>query len=226
MASPALRQPARRPLDQLRTLADLQAYLGGIPASRIRLNPLPGTGTEQDLLDVNARDDRICELVDGILVEKVMASYESYLGVILAYFLCRYLDKHDLGVVLDSQGYLRLFPGRVRVPDVSFVSWRRMPNQECPEEKIWSLAPDLAVEILSEGNTEEEMQQKLKDYFQAGSKLVWLVDPPTRSVRVYTSPRKVTLLGENDTLDGGKVLSGFKLPIKKWFARASRKPRK
>jgi Uma2 family endonuclease len=223
MASAALHEPV---LDQLRTLADLQAYLGGIPTSRIRLKPVPGTGTEQDLLTILAKDERICELIDGIVVEKPMASYESYLGMVLGYFLMRFLDKHDLGVVLDAKGYLRLYPGRVRVPDVCFIAWKRMPNRECPDEKIWSLAPDLAVEILSEDNTVAEMERKLHDYFNAGSKLVWYVDPKARTVRVYTSVRKSIALTEADTLDGMKVLPGFKLPIKKWFARASRKPRK
>ena len=100
-----------------------------------------------------------------------------------------------------------------------------MPGREVPKSPIPSFAPDLAVEILSEGNTEAEMDRKLKEYFQSGSKLVWYVDPEARTVRVYTSPRKFRLFTENDTLDGGKVLPGFSLPIKKWFQRASRKPR-
>lgn len=226
MASAALSSRATVSPLRFRTVADLQAYLGGVPAHRIRLQPLPGQATELDVIEIDAKEGQPCELIDGILVEKAMASYQSYLGVILAYFFNLYLEDRDLGVVLDAQGYLRLFPGRVRIPDVSFIAWKRMPNQELPDEKIWSLAPDLAVEILSEDNTEREMNQKLIDYFQSGSKLVWYVDPPTRTVRVYTSPRKSVLLTESDTLDGGKVLPGFSLPIKKWFQRASRKPRK
>jgi len=207
-------------------VAELQAHLGGVPAHRIRMEPPPGQATEQDLLDLNAKGEAICELIDGILVEKAMASYESYLGGILLTYVNNFLEIHDLGVALDAKGYLRLFPGRIRIPDVSFISWKRMPNQTLPDEKIWSLSPDLAVEILSEDNTEAEMEQKLADYFGSGTKLAWLVDPATRTVRVYTSPKKAKLLTENDTLDGGKVLPGFSLSIKKWFVRASRKPRK
>ena len=70
------------------------------------------------------------------------------------------------------------------------------------------------------------MQQRLRDYFEAGSKLVWYADPESRTVRVYSSVRKPVLLSEADTLDGRRVLPGFTLPIKKWFARASRRPRK
>jgi Uma2 family endonuclease len=216
--------PVTRP--QFRTVADLQDYLGGIPLARIRLQPLPGQATEQDILTILAKEDRICELIDGILVEKPMASFESRLAIILAYFLELFLEDHDLGAVLGEAGLLRLFPGRVRAPDVSFVSWKRMPNQEFPEQAIASLAPDLAVEVLSESNTEAEMRRKVQEYFQAGGKLVWLVDPNARTVRVYTSPRRSVLLTEDDTLDGRKVLPGFSLPIRKWFARASRRPRR
>jgi Uma2 family endonuclease len=207
-------------------VAELQEFLGNIPDHRIRLQPPPGQATEEDILAIQAREGRLCELIDGILVEKDMASFESRLGCILIYFLEMFLEKNDLGVILGEAGFLRLFPGRVRAPDVSYIAWKNMPNEEFPREKIAPLTPDLAVEILSEGNTPGEMQRKLREYFQAGSRLVWYVDPENRTVRVYTSPRKSRLLTEEDTLDGGKVLPGFSLPIKKWFARASRKPRR
>ncbi|HJT77844.1 MAG TPA: Uma2 family endonuclease [Gemmataceae bacterium] len=215
--------PAPRP--RFKTVAELQAYLGDIPAERIRLDPLPGQATEEDVLTILAKEDRICELIDGILVEKPMASFESRLAIILAHFLELFLEEHDLGAVLGEAGFLRLFPGCIRAPDVSFISWKRMPNQEFPDEAIASLAPDLAVEVLSASNTEREMGQKIEEYFQAGGKLVWIVDPVARTVRVYTSPHRSTLLTEDDTLDGRRVLPGFSLPIRKWFARASRRPR-
>jgi Uma2 family endonuclease len=215
--------PAR---PQFRTAADLQEYLGGIPAARIRLQPAPGEATEQDLLTIREQEGRICELVNGILVEKPMATFESRLAAILIYFLELFLEGHDLGAVLDGAGLLRLFPGRVRAPDVSFISWKRMPNQEFPDEAIAALTPDLAVEILSPSNTEEEMREKVRDYFRAGGKLVWIVDPVSRTVRVYTSQRRSVVLTEDGTLDGRKVLPGFALPIRQWFARASRRPRR
>jgi Uma2 family endonuclease len=220
MASPTLAPPRFKYFEELR------AHLGGIPGHRIRLQPPPGEATDEDVLAVKDHEGRTCELIDGVLVEKDMAAYESRLGIVLGHFVEGFLDDNDLGVVLGADGMLRLFPGQVRAPDLSFISWKRMPNQECPAEKIWSLAPDLAVEILSASNTREEMERKLLEYFQAGSKLVWYVAPDERTVRVYSSPKKFVLLTENDTLEGGKVLPGFTLPIKKWFARASRTPRK
>ena len=79
------------------------------------------------------------------------------------------------------------------------------------------------MEVLSPDNSASDMLQKLREYFQAGTRLVWYVDPEARTVRVYTSPRRSTLLREDQTLDGGPVLPGFRLPIRQWFARAGRR---
>jgi Uma2 family endonuclease len=81
----------------------------------------------------------------------------------------------------------------------------------------------LAVEILSPSNTRDEMRRKRQEYFAGGCRLVWEVEPEERTVRVYTSPTRSTLLRENQTLDGGDVLPGFTLPIRRWFARAGRR---
>lgn len=210
------------PLDW--TIADVQQRLDGIPAHRIRTFPAPGTATEEDVLRVRARTDRICELVDGILVEKVMSSFESRLAGTLIHFLETFLDDHDLGVVLPGDGFLRLFPKMVRAPDVSFIRWERLPGEEFPEEAIWPVAPDLAVEIVSEGNTEAEMQRKVREYFKAGTSRVWIVDPKQPSARVFSSPRRFTLVDEDGLLDAGNLLPGFQLSLKTWFARARRRP--
>ncbi len=205
------------------TMADVQQRLDGIPAERIRTFPAPGTATEEDVLRVMARTDRICELVDGVLVEKVMSSFESRLAGILIYLIEAFLEDHDLGVVLGEAGFLRLFPGRVRAPDVSFIRWERFPDDEFPKDAIWPLAPDLAVEILSKGNTEAEMRRKVREYFKTGAARVWLVDPRSRTARIFTSPRRFSLVDEKGHLDAGGLLPGFRLSLKEWFARANRR---
>jgi Uma2 family endonuclease len=204
-------------------MADVQQRLDGIPAERIRTFPAPGTATEEDVLRVRARTDRICELIDGILVEKVMSSFESLLAGTLIRLIGRFLDDHDLGVVLTGDGFLRLFPGLVRAPDVSFIRWERFPDDEFPKEAIWPVAPDLAVEVLSEWNTEAEMRRKVREYFKAGAHRVWLVDPRSRTARIFTSPRRFKLVDENGPLDAGDLLPGFQLSLKEWFARAQRR---
>ena len=92
-----------------------------------------------------------------------------------------------------------------------------------PAEPIPSLAPDLAVEILSEGNTKAEMERKLQEYFAAGTQLVWYFDPRSRTVTVYTAPDQFTILNESQTLDGGELLPGLVISLHELFERASRR---
>lgn len=204
------------------TVADMQQHLGGIPADRICVYPPPGTATEKDVLEAKSRINRICELIDGVLVEKTMGYYESLLAVEIIHLLKLFLEKHDLGIVLGADGALRILPHQVRIPDACFISWDQFPNRELPGEPIPSLAPDLAVEVLSEGNTEEEMQRKLRDYFTAGVKLVWYLDPPTRSAKAYTAEDQFIAVTEEGSLSGGDVLPGFELPLKDLFAKVGR----
>jgi len=201
-------------------MADMLQHLGEIPPQRVRAWPPPGTATEADIFEVERRTGRMCELVDGILVEKTMGYYESRLAMTVGYFLEKYLETHDLGIVLGADGTLRILPGQVRIPDVSFLRWERFPQRKLPEEPIPALAPDLAVEVLSEGNTEREMARKLHDYFHAGTRLVWYVDPKFRTARVYTAPDRCTEIGPQQSLEGGDVLPGFTLRLADLFARA------
>jgi Uma2 family endonuclease len=204
------------------TLAELHRRLGGVPLERIRCQPPPGTATEDDVLRRVNGEKHLFELVDGVLVEKAMGYYESVLAVVLIQLLSNFLEQHDLGVVSGADGTLRLMPGLVRIPDVAFIAWERFPNRRLPAEPIPGIAPDLAVEVLSEGNTDAEMERKLGEYFATGVRLVWYLDPKSRTARVYTSPTTVQVLTEADTLEGEPVLPGFRLPLREWFERAER----
>lgn len=204
-------------------LADLHERLGGIPLERIRCHPAPGTATEADVLVHFNGEKHLCELVDGVLVEKPMGYYEARLAMCLGGLLDSFCTTHDLGIVLGADATLRLAPGLVRLPDVSFLAWEHFPNRELPAEPMPDLAPDLAVEVLSAGNTAAEMERKLHEYFAAGVRLVWYAYPEQRTVHVYTSPLHVRILTEDDSLDGGVVLPGFQLPIREWFRRAGRR---
>jgi Uma2 family endonuclease len=210
--------------EALVTLADMLKQLGDISPSRIRFRPPPGTATEEDVIDIDRREGRLYELVDGVLVEKVMGYPESSLACDLIRWLGIFLEQHDLGVLAGEGGTMRLMRGLVRIPDISFVAWERLPNRQLPDKPIPDLAPDLAVEVLSRGNTKAEMARKIREYFLSGTRLVWLVDPRKRTVRVYSSPERATVLKEGDVLDGGDVLSGLKLPLRRVFARVPRTP--
>lgn len=72
------------------TVADLLDQLGGIPPERIRMCPAPGTATEQDAEQAESRTGKICELIDRVLVEKVMGTYESAVAITLSFFLKMY----------------------------------------------------------------------------------------------------------------------------------------
>jgi Uma2 family endonuclease len=204
------------------TFGDLLAQLGDVPPSRIRLVPAPGTATEQDVIEVQDRTDRLCELIDGVLVEKTMGYLESYLAGVILRHLGAYVHARDLGIVLGADGTLKILPRQVRIPDVCFIAWERFPGGKLPPEPIPAVAPDLAVEVLSEGNTAGEMQRKLRDYFAAGVRLVWYVDPRSRTARAYTAPDQGIVLDQQQSLSGGAVLPGFELPLRDLFAELDR----
>lgn len=208
------------------TAEDLFARLGDVPPRRVRLSPPPGTATEADLLRVARQTDRLFELIDGTLVEKAMGWLESALAMLIGRLIGAFVDANDLGIVVGADAPMRLFSSQVRMPDVAFASWDRLPGRTIPTQPIPDLAPDLAVEVLSRGNTPGEMERKRRDYFAAGVRLVWEVDPRTRTVHVYTAADAVTTLTERDTLDGGDVLPGFTLPVKQLFARTPRPPKR
>jgi Uma2 family endonuclease len=205
-------------------LADLLDRLGQVPLDRIRMKPPPGTATEADVLAaLEAPRKRICELVDGVLVEKAMGYSESVLASYLIVVLDAFVRPRNLGLVTAPDGTIRLWAGRIRIPDVAFFSWDRLPGRRRPSEPIPTLAPNLAIEILSRGNTTAEMLGKRTDYFAAGVTLVWEIDPASYTAQVYThakSPAQV--LGMDDVLDGGEVLPGFKLSLRDLFAELDR----
>ena len=209
---------ATESLQTVWTAADLVERFGPIPLDRIRHDPAPGTAAENDVIEIHDREDRLYELVDGVLVEKTVGAYESYLAALLIRRIGNFVDDKNLGIVLGADGMMRLAPGLVRIPDVSFISWDRLPNRQVPRTPIAELAPDLAVEVISKSNTRKEMEDKLVDYFDATVRLVWYVYPETRQVRVYVAPDQHSLLSEDQILDCGEVLPGFSLQLRQYFS--------
>jgi Uma2 family endonuclease len=200
-------------------VGELLARLGHIPARRICLHPAPGTATEQDLLRKHGRPRKLFELIDGTLVEKPMGSRESHLASRLIGRLEIHLDDHDVGFLYAPDALIEVLPKLVRGPDVSFMAWRKGSARAVPQEQISTQVPDLAVEILSPSNTRKEMQIKLKEYFLGGVKLVWIIDPKTRTAAAHTAPDVKVDVSASGTLDGGTVLPGFRLPLAKLFEK-------
>ena len=210
-------------LEPLETLADLMERLGDVPLHRIRLHPFPGTATIADVIRLCDGEPKcLCELVDGVLVEKVMGHQESRLAVLLVFALQNFLNEHDLGILAGADGPHQILADQVRFPDVAFIAYDRIPENADPATPVPAWIPSLAVEVLSAGNTRAEMTRKLRDYFEAGVELVWYVDPTDRTVRVYHSRETFTTLTEADDFNGEQLLPGFRLSIGDWFDRATR----
>jgi Uma2 family endonuclease len=199
-------------------LVDLATRFGPMPAERIRMEPRPGTATENDLVAANERHQFLCELVGGTLVEKTVGLKESLLTSWLIQVLCEFVERHRLGVIFPPDGMMRLGPGLVRLPDISFISSVRLSGGNVLEAAMFEGGPDLAVEVISPGNTAREMDQKLADYFSSGVRLVWYVYPKKNEVHVFTSSEERTVLTSSDRLEGGDVLPGFSVELSKLFA--------
>lgn len=210
----------KRPEFIFERFSDLLERLGEIPPERIRLLPPPGTATEEDALRAESRSNRLCELIDGTLVEKTVGWYESRLAGVIFGILEQFSREHRLGFVTGESGLTRVEPGQLRMPDVSFYSWSHFPDHRPPAGQVLNVVPDLAVEVLSPSNTRKEMERKRKEYFLGGTTLVWEVNPIKKAVRVFTAPDESRLVREKGTLDGGIVLPGFKLSVAELFQRA------
>lgn len=210
---------------------DLVVQLGRVPPRRIRLDPPPGMATKADLLVRHERGGKLYELIDGTLVEKPMGSPESYVAIELGRRIGNHVAESDLGFLYGADALIELIPDLVRGPDVCFISWNQRPDRMVPSNPISQLIPDLVVEVLSPRNTRGEMLRKRKEYFLAGVRIVWEIDPRTRTAVAYTAPDVRVAIPVDGTLDGGDVLPGFRLPLTKLFERLEppagrKKPRK
>lgn len=186
---------------------------------RIRLEPRPGTATEADLIDANERKDGpLCELVDGTLVEKVMGFEEATIGGEIYSAIREFIRPRRLGVALPADGMMRLAPGLIRLPDVTYNSAAKFRAWRTSKPTVADFGPDLAVEVLSKSNRRGEIERKRNEYFAAGTTLVWEVNPRRQTVSIYTSPAAGRRLGIDDTLTGDPVLPGFSLPLAELFA--------
>jgi Uma2 family endonuclease len=163
--------------------------------------------TPDDLLRLD--DEGLFELVDGKLVEKPMSRLSSLTAARITTALSIHSAPRNLGDVLPEQTF-RCFPherDRVRRPDVAFIIASRTIG--LPDEGHLPIAPDIAVEVISPTDLLYDLDEKLADYRAAGVKLVWVVNPNSRTVRIHRLDHTVTELTESDTLRGESVLPEF-----------------
>jgi Uma2 family endonuclease len=158
------------------------------------------------------------ELVRGHVVREPPAGFEhGGIAAQVASCLHTFVRRHGLGKVLGAETGFVLFddPPTVRAPDVAFVARDRLPADP---RGFPRLAPDLAVEIVSPSNTLSEIQDKVFDYLDAGTRLVWVVEPRGRTVTVYRSREEIGILTPSQEIDGGEVLPGFRVEVSELFA--------
>jgi len=160
------------------------------------------------------------ELVKGELLRMSPTGDEhGDVTMALASPLYQYVKSNDLGKVYAAETGFKLEsnPDTVRAPDIAFVRKERI--QETGRIRGFrGGAPDLAVEVMSPGDSKREMAEKTREYFSGGARMVWIVNPKSRTVTVYRSPSNATTLTENDTLNGGDVVSGFQIAVAEIFA--------
>lgn len=165
--------------------------------------------------------ERLFEVINGQRQEKKpMSAAAMMLASELVQCLGTFARQHKLGSAV-MENLFRLGPNLPnRRPDVAFVSFSRWLRPEIPVEDTaaWDVVPNLAVEVISPTNTAWETVTKIRQYFQAGVQLVWVVYPNERCVHVYDSPAGSRIVQESDSLDGGTVLPGFQLSVKELFA--------
>jgi len=164
-------------------------------------------------------DDSKYELIEGEVIRMPpTGARHGKVSMRLGRLLDEYVEAHDLGVICAAEtGFvLQRTPDIVRAPDVGFVTKARIPETGEPET-YWPFAPDLAVEVVSPSDRADDIQEKIREYFAAGTHVVWIVYPRNRTIFIYCSPHDVRALGETDELDGGDVLPGFTCPVRRCF---------
>ena len=211
--------PAAPSAPLIRTAAELAERFGDVPLFRIVLDPEPGTATVDDIDRVKRETGRACELIDGTLIEKAVSFESDLMGSELLTLLRNAIRGKKLGWVAGAQAFLRLTGTRTRAADVTFVGKHQVPSGRFPGPTSGGpayphLYPDLAVEVLSPNNTRAEMWRKRQDFFEAGTALVWQIDPEAGTAEVYTRPDEPNAtIAADGALDGGTVLPGVSIPL-------------
>jgi Uma2 family endonuclease len=182
-----------------------------------RVRSTPGPTTIADLEQLT--DEYRYDLVRGWLVREPLAGGEhGDIAMELAGALWTHVKRNRLGRVFAAEtGFiLAEDPPTVRGPDVAFVATERLPPGRWPKGYV-RLAPDLAAEVVSPANRWTDVAAKVRDYFEAGTRLVWIVDPPRSAVTVHRPGRSPEVLGEDDFLSGDEIVPGFQVKVSDLF---------
>ena len=159
------------------------------------------------------------ELIDGELRERNMGSISSYVGGSVYFFLRGYVAAHRLGWVFPADGGFVCFPDApktLRRPDASFISRERLDESDIPQGWL-RITPDLVVEVVSPHDTAYEVETKVDEFLKVGVPLIWVLIPPTRSIRVHRGDGSFAILRDGEILTGEDVIPGFTCPVADLF---------
>ena len=159
------------------------------------------------------------EIVNGELIDMGNSgALHGYVCSLLLAALIGYIVPKKLGVILDSSTAFKMKNGNKRSPDIGFFAKERLQGMTELPTGFLEGAPDLAVEVLSPGNTVEEIDSKIAEYFDNGTRLIWVINPSQHYVLVYRSAQEPDrLLKSVDFLDGEEVIPGFTFPVANLF---------
>jgi Uma2 family endonuclease len=173
--------------------------------------------TDEEFMALS-RDGHRYELVNGEVLDMGNSGMEhGGIGSLLGGLLAIYVKQHKLGIVCDSSTAFTLKTGNKRSPDVSFVAKDRLKGLKRPPRGFFQGSPDLAVEILSPSNTIEEIHDKIVEYFDNDTRLVWVIHPDEKYVLIYHSPEPDRFLRSGDRLDGEEIVPGFSMAVSELF---------
>ncbi|MGL5083457.1 MAG: Uma2 family endonuclease [Microcoleaceae cyanobacterium] len=163
------------------------------------------------------------EIVNGELIDMGNSgALHGYIAIILSSALFAVVMAQKLGALFDSSTAFKMKNGNKRSPDIAFFAKERLQGiTELPSGFLEG-APDLAVEVLSPGNTVEEIDEKIAEYFENDARLVWVINPTQHYILVYRCAQEPDrLLKSADSLDGEDVIPGFFLPVADLFQKLS-----
>jgi Uma2 family endonuclease len=173
--------------------------------------------TPEDLLKMPDGDRY--ELVDGHLVERDMGFRSSYVGGTLFMLIRDFCERNPLGWAVPADCGYQCFPdqpNRLRRPDASFITLGRLPVEQIPEGHC-RIPPDIVAEVLSPNDLDYETDQKIEEYLRVGVRLIWVINPETKTVLIYRADGSIHGLREQDELSGEDVLPGFRCRVGELF---------
>jgi Uma2 family endonuclease len=165
-------------------------------------------------------DQVLYEIVDDRQVEQPpMGVYAGKIASVLLLKLGLFVEAHELGqTVVEVLFRIRSRPNLQRRPDLAFVSFERWARgRRTPTANAWEVVPDLAVEVVSPSNLAEEIPTRVREYFDAGVRRVWVIYTHESLIYEYDSTHSIRVLGREDFLDGGAVVPGFRLALTELF---------